>query len=238
MSATTGQFRLPEFYSTITDPVGENPFAVEDRRHGIWENATRQAEDEILRSNAEPPSTELPATLAEFTKRYADRFVLPKFNAWANRGIKVVSSADDLRQYEEWLGRYVNSWLDAVEQDLQRRPPPFPAEPIILTVRMLLTHRMEFWRAEARSRLSAEAQLSRWRNRAPVSEGVRERRRAIVRQYCVEHGVPQRQLAENAGVVESALRGIIAEDRARFSMAAQARLLKILRKTPEEWYRE
>ena len=39
-------FRLPEAFASAGDPVNGNPFPANDRRHTVWKDATRIAEEE------------------------------------------------------------------------------------------------------------------------------------------------------------------------------------------------
>ena len=73
--------------------------------------------------------------------------------------------------------------------------------------------------------------------RLPSRELVERRRRAVQR-YRDDHDLSAAGFARKVGISETAISGIIREDRNRFNRGTQEKLLKVIGMTREEWYRE
>jgi hypothetical protein len=147
------RLRLPDTLASITDPVGPNPFPVETVQHKVWEEATRKAEEEICRLNAEGLSSLTPETAL---LDWLPSLVAAKFDVWAKRTIQVVWTDGAVRGYDRLLIDQANSWIDTVSQFLERDPPRDPVEPVLLSLRNRLAARVEHWRAEARGYRAAQ----------------------------------------------------------------------------------
>jgi hypothetical protein len=231
------RFRLPESFAEAGDPVEGNPYPTEHPAHQVWIGATRKAEMEVIRINSDASSMLTPATAGE----WMPTLVVGKFDAWAGRGVQVVWTDDDLHQYDAWLVGYANGWIDAVSRLMTSDPPPFPPERVLADLRRRLGARVLHWKAEAR-RYHVEhedhAGVSAPEAHPRVSREVVERRRRAVRAYCDGHELDAVGFARNVGISETAVRGIIREDRKRFDHGTQEKLLAVIGMTREEWYRE
>lgn len=86
------RLRLPESLVGSGDPVEGNPYPVEHPAHQVWIDATRRAEMEVIRINADASSLLTPATADE----WMPTLVVAKFDVWARRGVRVVWSAPRL----------------------------------------------------------------------------------------------------------------------------------------------
>ena len=122
---TSGRFRLPESFSQTDDPVGGNPYPQQHPAHEVWAGATRRAEAEISRINAEAAASLTPDTANDWMQGLA----VAKFGVWAKRGVQVIWTDEALRAYERWLVDYANAWIDSISRYLASRPPPFDGDP-------------------------------------------------------------------------------------------------------------
>lgn len=145
--------RLPAGLRLSSDPVEGNPFPALDPRHQVWDDATREAEQQwcLLNSQTETPSD-----------RPADAFIVSvcdrtagKFDIWAKRGVHVVWSDGDLRSYDRWLISYAEAWL----QEFSSKDPYsrlVPIRDLLSGLRLVLTKRVSWWKADARRYLAEQ----------------------------------------------------------------------------------
>jgi hypothetical protein len=231
-------FRLPESLAESGDPVEANPYPVEHPAHQVWIDATRQAEMEVSRINADASSLLTPATAEE----WMPTLVVAKFDVWARRGAQVVWTDDDVLEQDAWLVRYANTWIESTSRLVTSRHPAFPAaDRVLAELRRRLASRVHHWKAEARRyRLQQEEQAAAAApelHRRPSPELVERRRRAVQR-YRRGHDLSAAGFARKVGISETAITGIIREERKRFSPSTQEKLLDAIGMTREEWYRE
>jgi excisionase family DNA binding protein len=138
--------RLPDGFADSGDPVDGNPFPRDDPRHQVWQDATRRAEEEWARVNAESESS---LTL-ENALEWGPTFFAARFDVWAKRGIHVVWSDGDVEVFDEWLVAYADATLKALATLFERRPPPFAPETVLLLMRNAIGQQVQHWKAEAR----------------------------------------------------------------------------------------
>jgi hypothetical protein len=136
------------------DPVQGNPFRAEDPRYGVWEDATRRAEQELhlwnaagLRAARELPQPQSMEEAQRIVLGHYGNLVTGKFDIWAKRGIHVVWSDHDIRAFDEWLENYANGWLNIAKELF---PPEIETDWLLRELRLLLLGRIEFWKSEAR----------------------------------------------------------------------------------------
>ncbi len=135
------------------DPVERNPFQIDDPRHGVWNDATRAAEEKWCRLGSQSESSPLapPDVLIESVcKRLSD-----KFDVWAERGVHVVWSHAALLDYDQWLVNYAEAWL----QDVSARrlySGAVPLHHLLAALRLRLLKRVNWWKAEARRYLAEQ----------------------------------------------------------------------------------
>ena len=131
--------------------------------------------------------------------------------------------------------------MDTLTGFLKRNPPPFDADAQLTDARNRLGARVQYWRGEARryrDQQRAAALMDASDKGTPaVTPEMKERRQRVVVKYRKEHDLSAIAFARRVGVSETAVRGIVNEDRSRFSDETQARLLKVLTMTRHEWYR-
>lgn len=84
-----------------------------------------------------------------------------------------------------------------------------------------------------------QMRLSAWREvpGRSVTADLIVRRRALVKAYRVKQGFTVADLARHAAMSDSAIRGVIQEDRSRFNDESQKKLLRVLGVSIDEWYR-
>ena len=99
------RFRLPKSFGESDDPVEGNPFPTEDRAHQVWSDATREAQAEICRINADASMT----LTRENADAWAPTLIVAKFDVWAKRGVQVVWTDDAAREYGWTRARSVRS---------------------------------------------------------------------------------------------------------------------------------
>ena len=237
--------RLPKAFASSGDPVDENPFAPENPRHVAWSEATRVAELEACDLAMRKMS--LVSSFADFMEHpFSPREwlvapVVEEFDIWAKRGVHVVWSDLEVRLFDDWLVTYANALMDTLTGFLKRNPPPFDADAQLTDARNRLGARVQYWRGEARryrDQQRAAALMDASDKGTPaVTPEMKERRQRVVVKYRKEHDLSAIAFARRVGVSETAVRGIVNEDRSRFSDETQARLLKVLTMTRHEWYR-
>jgi len=138
-------FSLPEGFTSVSDPVAENPFPADDRRYTVWKDATKTAEEEVCRLNAHYMSSDKQDNDAGWFVA----LVVEKFNAWAYRGLHVVWSDRDVELYDRWLGSFADGWIDLVS----RHNANIPRHVRVAQLQVLknfLGGRVQYWMAEAR----------------------------------------------------------------------------------------
>jgi len=232
------RLRLPESLVGSGDPVEGNPYPVEHPAHQVWIDATRQAEMEVIRTNADASSLLTPATADE----WMPTLVVAKFDVWARRGVRVVWTDNAVDQYDAWLVGYANTWIESISRLVMSRHPPLPAADTVLAeLRRRLAARVHHWKAEARRyrvRQEAHAAAAKAAMQRPPSDELVARRRRAVQKYRADHDLDAVGFARVVGISETALRGIIREDSSRFSRSTQEKLLAAIGMTRAEWYRE
>lgn len=229
--------RLPHSLAESGDPIEGNPYPKEHPAYQVWIDATRRAEGEVCRIDAEASSSLTPANADNWLPALA----VSKFDVWARRGVKVVWTDAAMRQYDRWLLDYANAWIEDVSRCLTAHPPPFPPELVLTDLRRRLGARVVYWKAESRRYRSLQeahaAAAVPAVPRVPSGELVK-RRRHLVQKHRGDHGFSASGFAQRVGISESAIRGIVREDWTRFNRATQDRLLTAINVTREEWYRE
>ena len=238
--------RLPKAFVSSGDPVDGNPFAPENPRHVAWSEATRVAELEACDLAMRKMS--LVSSFADFVEHpFSPREwlvapVVEEFDIWAKRLVHVVWSDVEVRLFDDWLVTYANALMDTLTGFLKRNPPPFDADAQLTDARNSLGTRVQYWRGEARryrdqqraTELMHQADLGT----APVTPEMKKRRRAALGTYRENHELSVGGLARKAGISETAIHGIVNEDRSRFSGATQTKLLEVLKLTRSDWYRK
>jgi hypothetical protein len=145
--------RLPDGLRHSGDPIGENPFPIGDPRHRVWKDATQKAEEEWCRLGSESegqPAYSPNDLIDSVCKRIAD-----KFDVWAKRGVHVVWSNGALRDYDQWLANYAEAWLhDVSARRLYSRVVLL--DDLLAVMRLVLTKRVNWWKAEARRYLAEQ----------------------------------------------------------------------------------
>ena|SRR5438132_5996603 len=145
--------RLPGGLESSGDPIEVNPFPSGDPRHKVWDDATRKAEEQWCRLSSQSEITPFggPDVLIHFVcKHFAD-----KFDIWAKRGVHVVWSDGAVRAYDQWLINYAEAWLrDVGARKLYSRLVPF--DDLLSSLRLVLTKRVNWWKAEARRYLAEQ----------------------------------------------------------------------------------
>ncbi len=236
--------RLPESFAESGDPQDSNPFPAGDPRYDVWEEATREAEEEVCRINEDALGGR---------KSFGDWVLNPvhphdgllevpvaKFDVWARRYIKVVWTDAQVASYDQWLLNYANAWLDVLARRLDESPPPFSVEEALIEARNRLGNRVQFWKGEGR-RYRAEQQAHAAASepqKKVATKNLQRRRRLLVQAHRREHGLTAEGFALGIGLSNSAVRGIVREDWTRFSEATRDKLLRVLGVTVDEWYRE
>jgi len=127
------------------DPVCGNPFPDSDLRHGIWDTATRVAEEEICRLRdllIRSRSDSFEALIPWYV-----RLVTGVYDAWAKRGVHVVLDRASIRPFDEWLAYYANEWLKTLKAFIRGT---VLTEELLGETRQALIGRREYWKAEAR----------------------------------------------------------------------------------------
>lgn len=191
---------------------------------------------EVSRINSEAPSS---LTLAT-ADAWMPTMVIAKFDAWARRGVQVVWTHEAVQQYDGWLVRYGNGWIESVSRLLTSHAPPFPLERVLADLRRRLAARVHHWKAEARRyRIQQEAHAAAIAEvQRPPSAQLVERRRLAVRKYRDDHDLDAVGFAQTVRIDETVVSAIIRGDWKRFKRGAQEKLLAVIGMTREDWYRE
>lgn len=230
--------RLPNEFRFSGDPVDGNPFPEDDPRHKVWNAATRAAEEQILHFT----SQYTPEIALSENENFLHRLTLTKFDAWARRGIPVVWSDGIMRNYDQWLVSYADSWLTEVHRFYERQPPPFSIEDSLRDLRAQLARRVQHWKAKARRyRTAQEEHAKQAASIAEVGEPVvslalKNRRKELIKKYRRDQGLTAADLARRIGMSQSAILGIVNEDRTRFSEDTRNRFLQTLGFSLRDWY--
>ncbi len=227
--------RLPESFAETGDPVDSNPFLASDARHGVWERATREAEQEASRIGAEA---------LDAGKSYAEWLLDPvhpndwlldapvaKFDVWAKRGVQVVCKDAEVALYDRWLLDYANAWIETLDRFLEDNPPPFTVSTVIVETRNRFGGRVQFWKGEARRRLAEQQPQT-------ASAKVKTRRRLLVQKYRMDHDLTAEAFAHRIGMSNATVQGIVREDWTRFAEPTRDKLLRALHITVSDWYQE
>jgi hypothetical protein len=138
------------------DPSPDNPFPIEDPGYRSWEDATREAEEELHRFNSDLLKTRPDPIDAGVG--WMCGLVVGKFDIWAKRGISVVWSAEAVTKFDQSLIAYSTEWLQTVRGFF---PSAIHIDTLLHELRLRLIERIEWWRAEARRYVAAQkAQLA------------------------------------------------------------------------------
>ena len=229
--------RLPKSVADSDDPIDRNPYPIEHPAHRVWSKATREAQAEVCRINADASMTLTP----ESADGWAQILLVAKFDAWARRGLQVVWTDQVEREYAAWLVEYANAWIESMSRFFASYPPPFPPDLILAELRSRLGARVHHWRAEAfQHRLQHETRVAAAAPQAPprASAALVKRRRAAIRRHRYAYDLTAPAFARSIGISATAVKGIVREDRTRFNDATQEKLLKAIGMTREEWYDE
>jgi hypothetical protein len=227
--------RLPETFAKSGDPVDANPYPTEHPKYQVWKDATRQAEDELCRINSEASSSLTPDNADD----WAQTLTIAKFDVWATRGVQVVWTDEDVREYDRWLVAYANRWIESVAGLLTSRPPPFPRERVLADLRRRLGARVHHWKTEARRhRDLQEASDAAEATEIRPSRKLVERRRRAVEKYRDDHDLDAVGFARRVGISDTAVRAIIRDDWSRFNRGTQEKLLALIGMTRDDWYQE
>jgi len=236
-------FRLPEAFSSSGDPVEGNPFPLENPRHKVWSEATRAAEMEIAAVSAQ--SMARTSNFSEFMKHPLSPYewlvapVLVKFDIWAKRGIQVVWTDPEVLLFDKWLVEFANGWLDELSKFLDRRPPPFSRLEVLTQATNALGAKVHQWKLEARRYRELQREWAAKTAAPPsttVGPEVKKLRQLALTNYRKSHDLSAAGFARCAGISETAIRGIVNEDKSRFSEATQSKLLSVLGLTRNQWY--
>jgi hypothetical protein len=227
---------LPKSLAESNDPVDGNPYTAAHPAHRVWLAATRRAEAEICRLNADAHVS----LTAETAIEWMPTLVAAKFDVWAERGVKVVWTDQAEREYAAWLVDYANAWIESMDRFFASHPPPFPHGVILAELRRRLGARGQHWRAEAlRYRVQQEVRAATAGRVQPrPSAALVKRRWDVIRKHRDAHRLDAVGFARRVGVSETAIKGIVRGDRTRFDDDTEDRRLKAIRMTREEWYRE
>lgn len=99
---------------------GGNPFADGDPRREIWDAATREARRALERCDAHFAATARVTLDPVVYRAQLIDLALRRFDTWAERGLSVVSSDNELDDYGRWLDVYVGNWLGYVADTCPR----------------------------------------------------------------------------------------------------------------------
>lgn len=166
--AVADLLNLPTGMQSSGDPIEGNPFPVVDPRYKVWDDATHGAEEQWCRLSSESENTraDRPDVLIDSVcKRIAG-----KFDIWAKRGVHVVWSYSAVRAYDQWLINYAEAWLqDVSARKLYSRVVPL--HDLLAALRLVLTKRVAWWKAEARRYVAEQkAYFAKENATAPKSE--------------------------------------------------------------------
>ena len=134
---------LPDGSQSL-DPVPENPFKETNPRHRTWGDATKRAEETLLKLNS--------ATLGSLSPEGNPTRMLEhesaRFDVWAERGLYVVWSDQDLAAFDAWLLSYASALLHKAVGTYGDDNPW--AESYLVRLKVKLMARVDHWRALAR----------------------------------------------------------------------------------------
>ena len=134
---------LPDGSQSL-DPVPENPFKETNPRHRTWGDATKRAEETLLKLNS--------ATLGSLSPEGNPTRMLEhesaRFDVWAERGLYVVWSDQDLAAFDAWLLSYASALLHKAVGTYGDDNPW--AESYLARLKVKLMARVDHWRALAR----------------------------------------------------------------------------------------
>jgi hypothetical protein len=182
--AAADLLHLPAGLASSSDPIEGNPFSVGDPRHRVWHEATRAAEEQWCRLIAESEST--PAGPPNAVTSCVCERIAKRFDIWAERNVHVVWGDQDLRVYDQWLVQYAEAWL----RDFNARKlwsDIVPTTDLLVQLRLVLTKRVGWWKAEARRYLAEQkadsakedAARSKQKRGRPLDKMAATRRRII-----------------------------------------------------------
>ena len=131
------------------DPVeGGNPFPSDDARHGTWNIATADARQALLRFDTDLQTTAQITLDPTLYRAQLLDLAVGRFDVWARRLGSVVSSRDELGDYERWLAAYIANWLRYVAETC-------PRVDLGDELRTRLQGRAAHWVAKTRHRLGS-----------------------------------------------------------------------------------
>ena len=230
--------RLAELFKSVGQPRPKNPFPPNSILHQVWSEEVRVAEEEDARLIAD-------AQAIIDTHHYLEWqavFWGKRFDVWAKRDIQFVQSDQQLPGFEKSLLNLADGWIDVIARSFQDAPPEYFCDVALTNIRSTLVQRVHYWKAEAlRYRAEQERKPTTQRERelaAAVTPAIIARRRNAVRKYRTDHDLNAEGLARRLGMSPTAVRGVVREDRKRFSTETRTRLLMGLAISIEDWYRE
>jgi len=151
---------LPVNLTSIQDPCGDNPFPAGNPRFGIWAEATRQAQEDLLRfqsdllqrMNAIAPDSDYED---KFYWLWIENFT-GTFDVWAGRGISVLGTDEDAQAYDKWIADFLVGVLALAWGSC---PECYPKERLNRELKYQLMPRLLHWKGQARRhlRLTIEA---------------------------------------------------------------------------------
>jgi hypothetical protein len=148
LGSTKSETPAARFSGTSPDPCDQNPFPQTDARHEVWGNATLAAEEELARFHVKLLEKRC-TTPTELVAQCINKCI-GTFDIWAHRGLSVVWGYANVSYYDRWLRDYAEVWFKTVEA------LPFMDDLSLAELRVLLTQRIEYWKAEARSFVSRQ----------------------------------------------------------------------------------
>jgi hypothetical protein len=241
--------KLPQSLLSSVDPVNRNPFPETDLRHGAWNEATRVATEAVHRLNAKvlEQSRERALEGVPGYHKTMNDLAIGKFDIWARRGIAVVWDAPMVTVFVRFLFTLAEDWLRLVKAEAEQcerdTGRDFFVETLLVGLKVSLIQRLEYWRAEGQKYAAEQTAYfetlkatKQTRDRI-VTRATIARRERLVRAFRKKNGMTVPDLARRAGVSETALRGVIKEDRRRFGEGSQEALLGALSISAEDWYR-
>ena len=244
MSIPPDRIRIPEEFISTGDPVQQNPFGAHDFRYAIWEKETEVAGEKVfkIRQQSLESARSFDAETGDLSSAHAWLLTLTveKFDAWAERNLRVIWFDSQLRPFDRWLLDYANRWLDVLSQFLDSTPPSSSAGELLAEGRKRFSGRVRFWQLLARKYRDEQRgseSLDLGNEKPPVSPELKKRRRRLVAQFRKAHELTAAGLAHRAGMSESGVLGIVNEDKTRFALLTQERLLAVLKVSRDEWYR-
>ena len=232
-------FGLPETFESVGDPSDGNPFPEDHPGHRVWTDVTRRAEEAVCRIRAKATAAPF-GTLVDACHWHAN-LVASQFDVWAERSISVVWSERALKGFDEWLVRYANAWLEMLAQHFASHPSPIPAysNDVLMETRNRLSGRVHYWKAEVRRYRAQQEEHAKTAGDRPgaVGAAIVKRRKRLIQEYRTAHGLTVADFARRLGMSETAVRGIIKEDRSRFAQDKRDKLLSVLGVSQSSWYR-